>query len=460
MTTERTAPGAAPALDEAALGWSVFRLAWPVVVQQVSFSIEQLVDAVLVGRLGEDALAGVRLASQLFWLAMAGMTAVGVGTIALVARNFGAGQPERAAAVLRSALLLALAWGGAIGLGFWALGAWALTMMGAEPEAGRLGAHYLRSAALAMPFWSLLFAVYASLQGAGDTRTPMAIGVAVNVVHIVLSTLLVNGVGPFPRLGVTGAGAGFTVAVIAGALAALLLLSSGRLALRWSPWMALAVDRRELSRILRIGVPTGLEQAQFNIAFMLYTRTIASLGTTAVAAHGITLAIQSLTYNAGSGLSVAASALVGQGLGAQRPDLAQRAAYLATRYALALMGLVAVVLLVFGGEITGLFVAGEEADRVVETGRRLMIIFAFAMPGMGVSLALGGALRGAGDTRAVLFIMAFCAWVIRLLPAYLLAITAGLGVPGAWTAAVLDIDIRALLIWLRFRQGRWRHIRV
>jgi Na+-driven multidrug efflux pump len=207
-------------------------------------------------------------------------------------------------------------------------------------------------------------------------------------------------------------------------------------------------------------VPTGLEQAQFNIAFMLYTRIVASMGTTAVAAHGVTLAIQGLAFNAGFGISVATSALVGQGLGARRPDLSERATYLAARYALAVTTLVAVVLAVFGRQITSAFVAGEGADEVVDLGGKLMLIFALAMPGLGINLAFGGALRGAGDTRWVLAIVAFCNWVVRLVPAYLLAIVAGLGVPGAWVGAVLDLNSRALLLWLRFRRGHWKHIRV
>jgi len=115
---------------------------------------------------------------------------------------------------------------------------------------------------------------------------------------------------------------------------------------------------------------------------------------------------------------------------------------------------------VFGGQITGLFVGGSDADKVIHIGRQLLFIFAFAMPGLAVSLSLGGALRGAGDTRAVLLIMVVSTWVVRLVPAYVLAIVLGLGVPGAWIAAILDISTRAGLMALRFRMGKWKTIRV
>jgi Na+-driven multidrug efflux pump len=113
-----------------------------------------------------------------------------------------------------------------------------------------------------------------------------------------------------------------------------------------------------------------------------------------------------------------------------------------------------------GGQITDLFVGGEDADKVVDIGRDLMFIFAFAMPGLAVSLSLGGSLRGAGDTRTVLYIMAGSTWIVRLVPAYLLAITFGMGVPGAWIAAILDINTRAAIMYLRFRQGRWKDMKV
>ncbi|HLA19729.1 MAG TPA: MATE family efflux transporter [Dehalococcoidia bacterium] len=447
-------------IDETNLFRSVVRLAWPVVIQQVSFSMVQLVDTALVGHLGEDALAGVRLAGQIFWFAQAGMVAVAIGSTAVIARNMGAGQPELASRTLRNALLLAMVWGLVMGISMWLFGHWGLGMLGAEEGAKHQGTVYLKAAAVGMPLWSLVYAGSASLQGAGDTRSPMAIGVVVNFVNIVLAYLLINGPGPFPRLDVLGSGAGFTSAAIIGAALVLLVLASGTRIIHWRPWEALQFDPVEARRVLNVGLPAGAEQIQFNIAFMIYTRIIASLGTAALAAHGVTLAIQSLTFNVGFALSVATTALVGQSLGAGRPDLAERSTYVTMRYSLVFMMGLGVIMMVFGGNITGLFVGGENADEVIHIGRQLLFIFAFAMPGLAVSLSLGGGLRGAGDTRAVLVISAAATWIVRLVPAYLLAITAGLGVPGAWAAAIADINMRALLIFIRFRRGRWKGLKV
>lgn len=447
-------------LDESNLLRSVMRLAWPVVVQQVSFSMVQLVDVALVGHLGEDALAGVRLAGQIFWFSQAGMVAVGVGATAVIARAVGSGDTSNASATLRSAIFMSLLWGCAVGLAMWFIGSWALGTLGAEPEARHEGTTFLKAAAVGMPFLSLVFVGNAAQQGAGDTRTPMFVGLAMNVVNVIVAYTLVNGSGPAPRLDVLGSGLGFTSAAVAGAVFVMATIGSGRSIVTWRPWDLLRLSGDESQRILRIGVPAGVEQMQFNIAFMIYTRIIASLGTTALAAHGVTLAIQGLTFNVGFALSVATSALVGQSLGAKRPDLAEKYAYLTMRYSLIFMSSIAVTLMIFGGQITDLFVGGENAGEVVDIGRKLLFIFAFAMPGLAVSLTLGGALRGAGDTRAVLVIMTVTTWIVRLVPAYLLAITFGFGVPGAWVAAITDITTRAVLMFGRFRYGKWKAIKV
>ncbi len=455
---EDTAAAPAPAaLDESNLTRSVIRLAWPVVVQQVSFATVQLVDTFLVGHLGKDALAGVGLASILYWFPLSGMFAIGIGATAVVARNVGAGRPEQGHVTLRSAQMLALLWGGAMGAVCFVAAAPMLRIMGAEPGALDAGVLYMQAAAFGIPFYTLLYVSNACLQGAGDTRTPMLIMLAVNLVNGVVAYVLINGPGPFPEYGVRGSGLGYLAASMAGVSLVLGFLIRGKGAIRLIPSKALSVDPAETRRILRVGLPSGAEQLQFQMAFLTYTRIIATLGTTALAAHQVALRIEGLVFLPGFALGVATTTLVGQGLGAGRADLAEKAATSATRIAFVFMTAAGVILMVLGGPITRLFI---NDDDVVDIGRKLLLIFGFALPAMAVSLSLGGALRGAGDTRSVLGIMTVGAWGVRLVPAYLLAVVAGLGVPGAWAAAVMDINTRALLMFLRFRQGRWKRIKV
>lgn len=463
MSTEPEAlPGGRtpPVVDEDRLLRSMVRLAWPVVVQQASFAMVQLVDTALVGNLGEDALAGTRLAGLLLWLSMSGMMAVGVGATAIISRTVGAGQQSEASKVMQTVLVLAVIWGLILMVAMLLLGNWWLGIMGAQPAAQGEGTEYLEMLALGMPFMAFMFAGQSAQQGAGDTWSPMAVGVTVNIINVFASLALVNGYEPFPRMESAGAGLGTAISAAFGALLVFGVLISGRRALTWKPFKGGAFNPHDARRILVIGVPAGLEQAQFNLAFMIYTAIIASLGTAALAAHGVVLGIQALTFNIGFALSIAVSAVVGQSLGARRPDLAEHASYVGMRASLVFMIFVGIVLMTMGGPITDIFVGGEDANEVIDIGRDLLLIFAFAMPGLAVSLSLSGALRGAGDTRSVLYIMAGCTWIVRLVPAYLLAITLGIGVPGAWLAAIMDINVRAVLMYFRFRQGKWKEVEV
>jgi len=447
-------------LDEARLSRSVLRIAWPVVVNQVSLSMVQLVDTLLVGHLGKDALAGVGLGSIVFWIPQSGIFAVGVGTIAVAARNVGSGHRERASVTAAMALAMGLAWGVLLALVMALAADPLLRVMGAEPAARSEGVTWMRAASIGFPLTAMLYAGSASLTGAGDTRTPMIIMLVVNLVNAVVAYTLINGPGPFPELKVLGSGLGATSAGISGAALVLLALAVGRGGLQLQPLAVLHPAPAEMKRILNVGLPAGLENLQFNLAFLVYTRIIASLGSAALAAHRVTLSVEGLAFNPGFALGVATATLVGQSLGAGRADLAERSAKVALLWATVIMTSVGIVLLLFGEPITSLFVRGEDADEVVHIGGQLLFVFAFAMPAMAISQTLAGGLRGAGDTRAVLAIGVFGIWVVRLLPAYLLAIVLGFDAPGAWLAAVLDINSRGVLTWLRFRQGKWKAIKV
>lgn len=444
-------------LDEAHLSRSVLRLAWPVVVQQMGLTFTQLVDTLLVGHLGKGPLAGVGLASIIFWIPLAGSIAIGIGAMAVVARNIGSGDVERAALTVRTALLMSVAWGLFAAAVMWLAAGPLLTVMGAEADALDPGVIYMQAAAYGLPLYSLFYVGNACMQGAGNTRTPMYIMLMVNVVNALVAYLLIYGPGPLPGYGVIGSGLGYTSGAVSGAVVMIALLARGRSGVRYDINRPLTADRGEMDRILNVGVPAGMEQLQWELAFVVYTRIISSLGTDAMAAHQVALRVEGLAFYPGFALGIAAAALVGQSLGAQRPDLAERAAAITTRWGVVIMTTVGVALMLLGGPVTSLFVEEQE---VIDIGRQLLFIFAFAMPAMAISQALAGGLRGAGDTRAVLAIGVFGMWGIRLVPAYLLAVTAGFGAPGAWVAATIDINARGLLTWLRFRQGKWKRIQV
>ncbi|HLZ69654.1 MAG TPA: MATE family efflux transporter [Dehalococcoidia bacterium] len=447
------------ALDESRLDRSVLALAWPVLVQQLALSLVQLVDTFLVGHIDNtgNALAGVGLATFIQWTPQAGVFAIAAGTTAVLARDIGSGQPDRAAAALRHGLLLSLLWGlvGTV-LVFFAAN-WTMGAMGATGDVLTLGASWLRWASPGILFGSLLFVANSAQQGAGDTRTPMAVMLCVNIVNAIVAFGLIYGSWFLPKLGVRGSGIGFSVSQLVGMALTLAILTKGRAGLRLH-WPSLRRwDGETARRILNVGVPSGVEQVQFQFAMLVYTRIIASLGETALAAHSVAIRIQGLAFMPGMAFQQAATAFTGQALGAGKPQLAERATFAAMRFALYILGGVALLLALFGGPITRAFV---DDPAVTSDGRQLLLIFAVAQPAIAIAFTFAGSLRGAGDTRAVMVIFAISPWILRVTLAYLFAIVLGWGVGGAWIGAVADMWVRAGLTFLRFRRGRWQTIRV
>ena len=211
-----------------------------------------------------------------------------------------------------------------------------------------------------------------------------------------------------------------------------------------------------IRRTFRIGLPAGLEQIQFQLAMIVYTVILSSLGTMVYAAHAIAMRIEDLAFMPGMGFGMAAMALVGQSLGARRPELGERAAHLARKYAIIVMTMVGAFMFFFGRGMASLFISDLQVIALAALGLK---IWALAMPMLGTSNTLAGGLRGAGDTRWVLLIMTGCIWALRLPLAYFLAITLKLGPVGAWSAAVLDINVRGFFLWWRFSKGGWKKIK-
>lgn len=438
---------------------TVLRLAGPVMVERLSVSALSAVDAVLVGHfVGADGVAAVGIAGLLFWVPLAGAFGLDIATTAVIARDLGAGRPETMERTMRAALLAAVLWGVLATAFLWLLAGPMLTMMNAEPQVKSFGVDYIRTASLGFPALMLLYAVSGTLRGVGNTWLSMVIVIVLNVVNAIVSFVLISGVIGV-ELEVLASGIGYASGSAAGGALALavLVFSPTWLPIRYHFGRALVTGREEIQRLLNIGLPSGLEEVQFMVAFIAYSRVVTGLGTTAAAAHTIALRTLELALVPGFSFGAAATTLVSRYLGAQRPDLAERVAQEARRWAVGLMVVMAVLLEIFAPQFVSIFVDDPE---VVRVGARLLRIFAIAFPFMGVHAALGGVLRGAGDVRYVLGVLTVTAWLVRIPVALALAVGAGFGAPGAWVGAMAENIVRASLIYRRYRQGRWKEKQV
>ncbi len=431
----------------------VLRLAGPVVVERLSVSILSAVDAVLVGRyVGAEGVAAVGISALLFWVPFAGAFGLDIATTAVIARDFGAGNTASVERTLRASILVAVIWGALATALLWPLAGPLLTMMAVDADVKSFGIDYIRMASLSFPSLMLFYAASGALRGLGNTWLPMIIVVVVNITNAMVSFLLISGVAGV-ELEVLGSGIGYAAGGALGGLLALWVLVRGIGPVTYRLGRALETGRAELRRLSNVGLPSGLEEVQFMVAFIVYTRIVSGLGTTAVAAHTIALRTLELALVPGFSLGAATTSLVSRYLGARRPDLAERAALVGRAWAVGTMLVMGALLAAFAPQFVSVFVDDEE---VIDVGTRLLRIFAIAFPFMGLHASLGGALRGAGDVRYVLGVLTVTAWLVRIPVAVLLAVGLGLGAPGAWAGATAENAVRGLLIWRRFRRGRWK----
>ena len=435
---------------------AVLRLALPAVAEQLLNMTVGLVDTFLVGHLGASALSAVSISNQFVMLATVLFASVATGSTALIARSIGAEDLRTARRTLNQSMLM----GALIGIASTVLGVLlarqAVRLMGATGETLPLAESYLRIVSCTFLLSTWLFIGNACLRGAGDTLTTMRVMMLVNVVNVVVASTLIYGPLGLPRLGVAGSALGAAAGRTTGGLVILALLWRGRPGLRLH-WRAMRPDLALIRRILQIGIPTGVEQMLMRLGQSSYLRVVTTLGMTAVAAHAVALNAESLSYMPGFGFAIAATTLVGQGLGAGQPQRAEADGYLAYKLGAGVMSFMGLVFFFFAGRIVGFFTTDPQ---VIALGSGPLRLVAVAQPLLASSMIFSGGLRGAGDTRWPMAFTALGVWLVRVPLAILFVLVLRLGLMGAWYAMVIDLATRGVLAFLRFRAGDWKAARV
>ena len=453
--TEPIAPEPPP-LHPRAPRLSVWTLAWPSMALFALQSLVGVVDFLFVSSLGTQAIAGVGVAVQIQFLTFGLLEAVTTGTVALIAREFGTGRHFEAARAMRTALVLAAAFGMLLLLAIPAsdrIVAW----MGVAPEVVSLGGRCLRILlCFGIPV-SVGATLAMGLRGAGDVRTPLAIGIVTNLVNVFACWALIFGRCGAPALGAEGSVWASGIAFVTGALLFLWLWGRGDLVLPTAPWRG-NVTAALARRLLRVGIPTALERGAFQLGLLLFLRIVAGFGTEPISAYLIGVRILAFCFVPGFGFANAAATLVGQNLGAGWPDEAVRSGWRATAGAIGVMSSVGLAIILLARPLAGSFGAvGEETVRLTVI---FIYILGAAQPLMAIEFTLGGALRGAGDTRFPLFALLAGLLVFRLGAAEFLAKPLFGSVVAVWSCLLADYAVKGALLTWRFRSGRWKLARV
>lgn len=434
----------------------ILGLAWPVVVDNFLHTLTYTMDMIMVGQLGAVSLASVGLGGQVVFLFQSVMIAVTAGTVAMVARSIGEKDKEKARKVLEQSLVSG-AFAALVLTPFLSYYAGDfIRVYRVDQDVLFLASQYLGIAVLSTAFIFICLASAQALRGAGDTKTPLAISSIINGCNVLLNYVLIFGKLGVPPLGVRGAALGTMSAYVVGAFLYVLLLWKKNLRLYVS-FKNFSPDFSLIKKVLNIGTPAALEQLVIQLGLLVYMVIITSFGTESIAAHQIGIRIQSFAFMPGLGFSIAATALVGQNLGAKRPKDAEKSGWEACKLAILLMAGIAVFVLLFARGIAEIFVNEEN---VIDKAVIFIRILALGLPGIAIHFTIGGALRGAGDTKWPLYASAAGIYGFRIPLALFLGFTTELGVIGAWIAMIVEYSVRSFFVLLRFKRGGWKEVEV
>ena len=440
----------------------VLVLAYPLILSQMSFTIQVFVDRLFLTWHSAEAVAGAVTALFAVWTVIGLCIGAGEYTTTFVAQYLGAGRPERIGAAVWQGVYFSLLAGAAI----------ACLVPLAEPvfalagHAEELRVHEVAYARilLAGAFPVVLMATLASFfAGRGQTLVILVVNVLATVVNAVLDYLWIFGHGGFPRLGVEGAALATIASQAVGAAVYMAVILRRGHRVRYGTLASWRLEPALLGRLLRFGLPAGLQFSMEIMAFAIFMVIVGRLGTAPLAASGIAFNLNMIVFMPMLGFGLAVTSLVGRYLGSDRPHLAERATWSALWMCLAYMVACSALYLSAPQLLLAPYAAGAEGSSfgdVAAIAAVLLRFVAFYSLFDMMNVLFAAALKGAGDTTYPVAATVVLAWGVMLLPSYVLVVRGEGGVYTAWAAATVYIFCVGLLMYRRFRRGRWRSMRV
>ena len=443
----------------------IMRIAWPSLVELLLTSLVSMADMIMVGSMpnGDDAISAVSLANQPKFIFVSLIIALNVGVTAAIARDRGAEQHEKANNTLMQGLIMSLCvciFGSAMGYVFAEPLVRFMANGSLSEEIIRMSTTYLQIQMAGFMTMGITATYTAAFRGTGNSRLPMVYNVTANLINICLNYLLINGHFGFPALGVAGA----SIATVIGQAVALIMAvySAGtgkyyfNAKLR-SFFRGFRVDLQTIGRIVKVGIPSLIEQLIMRVGIILFSRQVATLGQPGYATHQICMNIQSLSFMLGQAMAVSSTTLVGQSLGRLRPDMAEHYSRRCTYLGLLISVFLGLMFGFFGTVIVGFY---SDTPAVIQASVPVMIILGVLQPVQTPQFILSGSLRGAGATKATAIITLICVLILRPLAGELFIRILGWGLIGAWTAIALDQIVRTILVMYFYGLGKWKQIKV
>ena len=438
------------------IGRALGLLAIPMMLEMAMESIFAVVDIAFVSRLGTNAIAAVGLTEALVTVLYAVAIGLGMGVTAMVSRRIGAQDRDAAAHVTGQAIWVGGALAVVIGVCGVIYAADLLHMMGASDEVIAEGKGFTAMLLGGSASILYLFLLNAAFRGAGDAPVALRSLTLANAINIGLDPCLIFGLGPFPELQVTGAAVATTIGRGIGVVYLAYYLFGGKGRLRFA-FRHLVPVPQLMMRMIRISLG-GVGQFLISTSsWIVLMRVVALFGSAPIAAYTIALRLVEFALLPAWGLGNAAATLVGQNLGAEKPERAERSVWRASKYNAIFMTVVGIVMIALAPQIVALFSTEPE---VIRYGTSCLRILGVGYPMYAVGMIIIQALNGAGDTTTPSVMNFICFWLVQIPLAYWLATETSLGPNGVFLALVIAESLLTVLGVLVFRKGKWRSARV
>jgi MATE family multidrug resistance protein len=439
----------------------VLAVAYPLILAHMSFTVQTFIDRLFLTWYSAEAVAGAVTGLFTTLALIALFSGTGEYLTTFIAQYLGAGRPSRVGPALWQGFYFALG-AGVLIAALAPLTGPVFALAGHDPEVQRSEAVFA-TVLMHGSFPVVLMATLATFfAGRGQTRVVLLVNVVATVLNIVLDALWIFGRGGFPRGGVAGAAWATVVSQSVGALVFVVLVLRPAHRRAYATLSGWRFDRALFLRLLRFGLPSGLQYSLEILSFAIFMMIVGRVGTAPLAASGITFNLNMIVFMPMLGLGVAVSAVTGRHLGAGDPGAAERATWSAFWMSLVYMTACGAIYLLAPHALLFPYAMGADAtfgevERISVVLLRFVALYTlFDM--MNVIFAAG--LRGAGDTVYPLVLTVILSWGAMLVPAYLACVVGGAGVYAAWTAASAYIVLLGILMLRRYRKGRWRTMRV
>ena len=433
---------------------NIFQITLPAVFDLLAQTLIMALDMKMVSSLGPSAISSVGVGTAGMYALIPALIAVATGTTALLSRAYGADNKLDGKKAFAQSFFIAVPLGIILTIIFLIFSEQIINLVGNAKDMNLSDAIlYQNMTVIGFPFLGVSIATFYAFRAMGENKILMIGNTLALVLKIILNFLLVY----LFKWGIFGAALSTTLTRLFSAIFSIYLVF-------WSKKNWISLELKDLKfdyfiskRILKVGIPAAVEQLGLRIGMLIFEMMVISLGNLSYAAHKIALTAESISFNLGFAFSFAASALVGQELGKGSSQKALKDGYICTIIAMIVMSTFGLLFFIIPQFLVLLFTKDKD---VIELATMALKIVSICQPFSGASMVLAGALRGAGDTKSVLFITYLGIFLIRIPITYLFLDVLNFGLAGAWIVMTIDLAIRSSLAFYIFRRGKWKYLQV